>query len=238
MAQVASQRAAEKEAANEAAAERVAAAARKAAAQEARKAEREASARANEAKAEAKRREREEDARLAMEQQEAQLREKEARKAEKELQRCAREREKEEAREVTEGAARAALLPTTAVEPGITSSPAKFCDVLKQVPLATHLPTPLTHGPPANCTDLERRAPGVARLYPRAVPRPGAQPQRAHLRGRVHQGVARCLRGRQGLPQVAGARGRGCGLVPGTPRPATPRPSPIPPTLTLALTQT
>ena len=142
-AQVAGQRAAEKEAVDEAAAERAAAAAEKATALKARKAEREAATRANEAKADAKRRQREEDARLAMEQQEAQLRDKEARKAEKEVQRCAREREKQEAREATEGAARAALLPTTAVAPGITSSATRFCDVLRQVGAP-----PLTFPPP------------------------------------------------------------------------------------------
>ena len=201
------QRAAEKEVDDEAVAERVAEKARKATVQQAKKAERAAITRANEAKADAKRRQREEDARLANEQLEAKLRDKEARKAEKELERCAREREKQEAREATEGAARAALLPTTAVEPGITSSASRFCDVLRQVRLSAHLPHSLTHSPPANCTDLERLAPGVAKHHPRAPPRLGAPPQRAHLRGRVHRGVAQGLRGGQGLPQVAGARG-------------------------------
>ena len=132
--QAARQRAAEKEVDDEAVAERVAEKARKATVQQARKAERAAITRANEAKADAKRRQREEDARLANEQLEAKLRDKEARKAEKELERCAREREKQEAREATEGAARAALLPTTAVEPGITSSASRFYAVLFKVP--------------------------------------------------------------------------------------------------------
>ena len=113
--------------------------------------QRRAAAEKNEARArkkkvdeEAKKQRREAERQLAQEQREAEFLQKEQRRKEKEKLRRERAQEQEEARAAIEGAARDALLPTSAHAPGITSSPERLLVVLKQA--ACPAPSPLPPG--------------------------------------------------------------------------------------------